>query len=105
MNPHLIDLIVQIVSSHQKFDSIARCYSKNKSSDVKCHAPLIACKVLFKILTNQCDVGKGIFLNSSSPVSGILTLKSFINAFRESPSTYESYLYCLGMIPSLLTLS
>ena len=61
--------------------------------------------MLYKILTNQCEVGKGIFLNSSASTTGIQTLKSLIITFRESPVTYEAYLYCLGMIPSLLTLS
>ena len=112
MNPHLIDQIVKIVASHQKFDALARCYSKNKSASTLCHAPLVACKLLFKILTNQCELGKSIFLNGSAQQTsasgssdGIATLKSFINAFRGSPATYEAYLYCLGMIPSLLTLS
>ena len=66
MNPHLIDLIVKIVASHEKLDKLARCYSKNKSGATLCHAPLVACKVLFKILTNHCDAGKSAFLNQTS---------------------------------------
>ena len=38
-------------------------------------------------------------------MSGIAALKHFLARFRVSPATYEVYLYCLGMVPSLLTLS
>lgn len=105
VNPQLTNLIVKIVASHQKFNALARCYSKNKEVETRCHAPLVACKLLFKILTNQCEVGKSMFLNESDAGQGVTTLKTFINTFRENPASYESYLYCLGMIPSLLTLS
>ena len=58
-------------------------------------------KILFKLLTNQFVDAKTLFLAQN----GIMTLKQLVNAFRETPATYESYLYCLGMVPSLLTLS
>ena len=38
-------------------------------------------------------------------MSGISALKSFLTRFRDSESTLDTYLYCLGMVPSLLTVS
>lgn len=54
------------------------------------------------MLTNQFDSAKNIFLQSAN---GITTLKQFLTTFRTTTATYEAYLYCLGMVPSLLTLS
>lgn len=65
------------------------------------HIPLVFGKVLFKLLTNQFDDAKTAFLAQN----GIMTLKQMLNTFREKPATYELYLYCLGMVPPLLTLS
>ena len=53
------------------------------------------------MLTNQCDVAKQVFLQNE----GVAKLKAFIGAFRTEQVTYEAYLYCLGVVPSLLTLS
>ena len=60
-NDLLIPLVSKIVSQHEKFDALVRCYSKNKTQ-ARSHVPLIYCKVLFKMLTNQCDAAKTIFL-------------------------------------------
>ena len=38
-------------------------------------------------------------------MNGISALKHFLTRFRVSQDSYEVYLYCLGMVPSLLTLS
>lgn len=38
-------------------------------------------------------------------MNGINALKHFLTRFRVSQDSYEVYLYCLGMVPSLLTLS
>lgn len=100
-SPSMLETVVQMVAAHEKFNLIARCYSKNKDAATS-HVPLVFCKVLFKMLTHQSGVAKSLFLQSQS---GITTLKSFLNAFRSDPTTYEAYLYCLGMIPALLTLS
>ena len=68
-----------------------------------CMVPLVFTRVLFKILTNGCcQIGKDSFLQRHN---GIIKLKTYLNSFRANPGSYESYLYCLGMIPSLLTLN
>lgn len=71
--------------------------------------------LLFKVLTNMNESGRQIFLQSRSMVatmesekskmSGISALKQFLTKFRGSKATFEVYLYCLGMVPSLLTVS
>ena len=100
-NTQLMPNVILVVNQHEKLDALSRSYAKDKTGAIS-HVPLFYCKALFKILTNQCEVGKSIFLQSQD---GISTLKSFLNTFRSNPTTYEQYLYCLGMIPSLLTLS
>jgi len=99
-NKQLMKSAIVIVTQHLKFNSLARCYSKNKQEAMS-HVPLVFVKILYKLLTNQFDDARTVFLAQN----GIITLKLLLNAFRETPATYEMYLYCLGMVPALLTLS
>ena len=50
-NKQLMRSIVVIVTEHLKFNSLARCYSKNKQEAMS-HVPLVFVKILFKLLTN-----------------------------------------------------
>ena len=103
-NGNLIPLTIRIISSHEQLTKLAQCYSKSKAG-VKSHLPVVFSKVLFKLLTNQCTAAKSQFLALTDGHSGITTLKSFLTTFRQESKTYEEYLYCLGMVPCLLTLS
>ena len=75
-NKQLMRSIVVIVTEHSKFNSLARCYSKNKQEAMS-HVPLVFVKILFKLLTNQFDDARTVFLAQN----GINTLKQLLNAF------------------------
>ena len=62
-SPSMLETVVQMVAAHQKFNLIARCYSKNKAAATS-HVPLVFCKVLFKMLTHQSGAAKNLFLQS-----------------------------------------
>jgi len=100
-NAQLVATVVKMVTEHAKFDSVLKCFSKNKEQ-ARSAIPLVFAKVFFKMLTNQCDAAKIVFLQSQT---GVKTLKSWLTTFRQSRATYEIYLYCLGTVPALLTLS
>mmetsp|Transcript_21527 Transcript_21527/g.26473 ORF Transcript_21527/g.26473 Transcript_21527/m.26473 type:complete len:202 (-) Transcript_21527:3290-3895(-) len=64
-NEQLLPTVVQIVGEHVKFDEVARCFSKNKSY-ARSQSTQVFAMLLFKMLTNQCDAARMLFLQSTT---------------------------------------
>ena len=90
-----------MVVEHEKIRNIHQSISKSSSKSASAAVPIVYCKVLYKMISNQCTGFKDQFIAEN----GILVLKQLLKTFQEQGGNYEMYLYCLGMIPPLLSVS
>ena len=102
-NTSLIKTILLLINENMKLKSLRMSYSsKNlEEGNMQLEISFTFSKILFKMITNQNPQVREVFLQEN----GITLLKSWLNTFQEKPSHYELYLYSLGMVPPLLTIS